>query len=240
VISPYALLYAETMINRYYYAYRRVDRLCGVSLFNAHYSEVNEEKTPRDLSTIPEAAYLYQYPQSWGALFSPICWRNFTDFATALISAGTDPLVPNSFANRWPHAKSWMKYLFRYMYETGSFMVYPVLNDKLSFSQNKLEIGSNDQLKPGTKAYRRKMSKVGVELLTDESQFQEFMGVAGYPLPHDADPLSKLQVYNIYNQRSESYRKLIPHSSVQASVFDHCTIVSYISSHQFNRILEYF
>ena len=113
MISPFALRYAEAMVLRHFYALERVNRLCGVSLFNTHYSEVLEQSALRSPDVISGGVYLYQYPQSWGALYSPQCWRNFTDYAIGLIESNTDPLLPNSYTNRWPASRSWMKYLFR-------------------------------------------------------------------------------------------------------------------------------
>ena len=112
------------------------------------------------------------------------------------------------------------------MFVTGSYLLYPSIPHGLSFSENKLDIGTNDRLKVGTKPYRRKMEKVGVKLMTNESDFARFMMVATPPVAFDATPSSKLKVYNIYNEKMLSVQSLVDQAGHGTpSAFDRCTMI---------------
>ncbi|CAF3874025.1 unnamed protein product [Rotaria sp. Silwood1] len=97
-LSPYFLLYIEKLVKAYFYDLKLDRRLFGISLYNQRYNEVLENyvNVPNDYQL-----YVYQMPQSWGALYAPRMWRHFLKF----LSNKLDPFIPDSYTNRWPPEK---------------------------------------------------------------------------------------------------------------------------------------
>jgi hypothetical protein len=80
-VSPHFLRYAEHMVQAYVYRDRADHRLAAISLYNLRYNEAIESFVEVDNNHSP---YIYQQPQSWGAVYLP---------------------EPNSLTNRWPHER---------------------------------------------------------------------------------------------------------------------------------------
>lgn len=100
-VSPHFLRYAQKMVEAYVYRDHADHRLFTISLYNLRYNEAIESFVSVDNGHRP---YIYQQPQSWGAIFMPEPWRRFISFV-AQFDKGVDPLVPNSLTNRWPFAQ---------------------------------------------------------------------------------------------------------------------------------------
>lgn len=100
-VSPYFLQYAENMVRAYVYRDRADSRLVAISLYNLRYNEAREEFVQVDNNHEP---FVYQQPQSWGAVFMPEPWRQFKSWLTNF-PWDQDPIVPNSLTNRWPYKK---------------------------------------------------------------------------------------------------------------------------------------
>lgn len=88
------------MVDAYVYRDHADHRLLLISLYNPRYNEAIESFVEVDNGHRP---YLYQQPQSWGAVFLPEPWRRFLTYVSQFEN-GKDPLVPDSLANRWPFA----------------------------------------------------------------------------------------------------------------------------------------
>lgn len=140
-LADLALHYVDTLIRHYWYLISLPwGKLLGISLYRPHYSEVIEKFVAFDTSS---PVFLYEYPSSWGQVFSARAWRAFLDWEP---QENGSFLLPNSYTNRWPSSNSWKKALLRWMVQTGSVMLYPNVFGNLSFSTNHLECGTNDKL----------------------------------------------------------------------------------------------
>ncbi|KAJ3416794.1 hypothetical protein HDV05_000168 [Chytridiales sp. JEL 0842] len=145
-VSPHFLEYTEQMIARYLHPKGSPGfsgSCMGVSLYNSKFDEVNARPWQVDTG-VDFAPYVLQHPQSWGAVWAPEQWLGFIKWYSGL-SENFNPLVPNSLTNRWPNEKSWKKYLIRYMYAKGKFMIYPNLPGNMSLSTNHVEAGTNEK-----------------------------------------------------------------------------------------------
>ncbi|KAJ3133405.1 hypothetical protein HK100_004433 [Physocladia obscura] len=146
-VSRHFLEFAEQMVSRYLQprgASGYSPKCIGISLYNLKYDEVNgQEWNPSTNSNF--SPYLLQHPQSWGAVYAADGWNDFKKWFLAQ-SPSLDPLIPNSLTNRWPKSRSWKKYLIRYMYIKGKVLLYPNFPSRLSFTTNRLEIGTNDKI----------------------------------------------------------------------------------------------
>ncbi|KAJ3016056.1 UNVERIFIED_CONTAM: hypothetical protein HDU68_012451, partial [Siphonaria sp. JEL0065] len=178
-VSPHFLEFAEQMVERYLSPRGGVgysSKCIGVSLYNQRYDEVNERDWT--ISTTPNyTPYILQQPQSWGAVYSPDAWNDFRKWFLAQ-PPSLDPFIPNSLTNRWLKSKSWKKYLIRYMYAKGKFMIYPNFPGGLSFTTNRLEVGTNDKVSGG--AQRKLMlQRFNVPLLDLERVQESSVGEEG-------------------------------------------------------------
>lgn len=89
------------MVQAYVYRDHADHRLTAISLYNLRYNEAIESFVQVDNHHAP---YIYQQPQSWGAVYLPEPWRQFKLWMKKF-PWNQDPLVPNSLTNRWPHEK---------------------------------------------------------------------------------------------------------------------------------------
>ncbi|KAJ3230596.1 hypothetical protein HDU81_004402 [Chytriomyces hyalinus] len=157
-VSRHFLEFAEQMVSRYLHPRGTpgsTTKCIGISLYNQKFDEVNDKDW--SLSTGPlHHPYLLQQPQSWGAVYAPEAWNDFRKWFFAQ-PPDFNPLIPNSMTNRWLKTKSWKKFLIRYMYAKGKFMVYPNIPGFLSLTTNRLEVGTNDKAQKGP--YRDLMLK---------------------------------------------------------------------------------
>lgn len=79
------------------------------------------------------------------------------------------------------------------MYERGAFLLYPAPPRKLSFSQNRLEIGANDRLVTGSPQRQAMLDKMWVPLLSNASDWNDFSSRA---LPATPAPLQYFDLYH--------------------------------------------
>ncbi|KAI8615053.1 glycosyl transferase family 64 domain-containing protein [Chytriomyces sp. MP71] len=176
-VSPHFLEYAEQMVGRYLHPRGSPGystKCMGISLYNIKFEEVNE----RDwrVWTGPNfEPYVLQHPQSWGAVYAPTAWNDFRKWFL-LQDPSLNPLIPDSLTNRWLKDKSWKKFLIRYMYAKGKFMIYPNLPGHLSLSTNRLEAGTNDKITGPHRNLALKrfnlplldLNRIGAGITTDE------------------------------------------------------------------------
>ena len=153
-VSPLFPVWTETAVRAYHYGQDRpmgTDQLFGVALYAPRWSQVTDQAwSPHaDPDQPMHEPYLSQLPCSWGAVYFAGPWRRFLDWYRSPDGGDggrADPLVPNlAGINRWPHEKSWKKFLIRYMVEVGGAMLYPSLPGNMSFSTNHVEVGTNDK-----------------------------------------------------------------------------------------------
>jgi hypothetical protein len=193
-VSPYFAYWIERTVKRYYYGQDRqlfTDEMMGISLYAPRWSQVrNAAWSPEGEDTAKRhEPYILQLPCSWGAVYFPRPWMQFLLWYRR--NNGFDPLVPNLVGiNRWPHERSWKKYLVRYMVETGSFMLYPHLPKGLSLSTNHMEMGSND-LRRGLSAL---FEQYAVPLLQGVFSVQQLEQMLPVPA------LESLRTFDIYEQ----------------------------------------
>lgn len=83
------------------YRDRADHRLAAISLYNLRYNEAIESFVEVDNNHSP---YIYQQPQSWGAVYLPEPWRQFKSWMKNF-PWKQDPVVPNSLTNRWPYER---------------------------------------------------------------------------------------------------------------------------------------
>ena len=205
-VSPYFLAYLDRLVKAYFYNLKLDTHLFGISLYNQRFNEVIEDYV--NVSN-DHQLYLYQMPQSWGALYTPTLWRKFLDF----FQNDTDPLIPDSYTNRWPRRKSWKKYLLKFMCQQQAYLLYPNFRDHFSLSTNHLEVGLNNKLsKISDKAPMR--LKFNVPLLYNREVFEQLRTPA----------INDLQIYNAYHRKVDSLHGLKTSVGNLAS-FDKCTMI---------------
>lgn len=220
-ISRHALRYSELVMRRHFAQSweRRHGQLCGFSLYNIQFNEVTNAFLPKSPEVVERGLYYFQQPQSWGAVYTAACWQNFSRYANELVRKGINPLVPHSMTNRWRDSRSWKKYLFRYLYDKGAYLLYPALRRRVSFSQNRLEMGANDRLTTGSSQRKVMLERMWVELAS-EQVVEEYLGRA---LREDAGPL---QTFDVYHARVDGPAALVNASrSLPSSLFTRCTLV---------------
>ena len=125
--------------------YRGKDpKLLGVSLFRPIHDELTEKGMKFNTHNKP---YLLQQPCSWGAVYFPGPWRRFRDWYHNEGSLGDATTkshgIPRISSNTWGSKSSWKKYLIKYMWENGLYMVYPNLPDAKVFATNHLMKGEH-------------------------------------------------------------------------------------------------
>ncbi|CAF1484768.1 unnamed protein product, partial [Didymodactylos carnosus] len=205
-VSSYFLLYIDKLVKAYFYGLKLDKRLFGISLYNQRFNEVIDEYVSVSNGHQP---YLYQLPQSWGALYAPNMWREFLFF----LNDKNDTLIPNSYTNRWPFKNSWKKYLLRYMLQEGGYLIYPNFPNNHSLSTNHLEIGINDRL---TKIENKlpMQLKFNVPLLESRDTFNQL----------EIPDFDRLHIYNAYHRKVDSLDDLkMPINNLTS--FDSCTMI---------------
>eukprot|EP01064_Diplonema_japonicum_P002818 TRINITY_DN11818_c0_g2_i1.p1 TRINITY_DN11818_c0_g2~~TRINITY_DN11818_c0_g2_i1.p1 ORF type:complete len:398 (+),score=94.96 TRINITY_DN11818_c0_g2_i1:297-1490(+) len=141
--SPLWYLWVDSALKEY--GKDKNSKLLGVSLYRPIHDELTA-KSMKQLNTNGDP-FLLQQPCSWGAVYFPRPWRKFRDW---YIEKGheTDPVtkghgLPYISSNTWSAKSSWKKYLIKYMYEKGLFMVYPNTPDKTVLTTNHLMKGEH-------------------------------------------------------------------------------------------------
>ncbi|GAA5852127.1 hypothetical protein JCM8547_000166 [Rhodosporidiobolus lusitaniae] len=225
-VSPYFLQYAQKSIEAYVYRDHGGHRLFGISLYNLRYNEAIEAFVSVENNNQP---YIYQQPQSWGAIYAPEPWRRFKTWFHAFPTT-QDPLVPDSMTNRWPFATSWKKYYIRFMVEMGGYMIYPNLPEGKSYSTNHVEVGTNDKASQ-LAAQKIIHGKFRVPLLLRSDDFSLQM----FP------PLSSLDVYTLQHEKIAGI-DAIPHGVEHVTSFDKCTLMLTVYSRTttFTERLDYY
>lgn len=228
-VSEYFLEFADRMASAYFDSHGVPihEKLIGISLYNNEYSEVLEADVAVENGN---KQYLYQMPQSWGSVYTASAWRNFVAYYNTF-DPELDPLIPDSYANRWPHSTSWKKYLMRYMYETGSYLVYPNLADGLSYSTNSMKTGAHHQESSSEQGKKMK-DRFKVPLLKWFSSPEQ--------KALSSPPFQELHVYDLYHKRVANVSSLTNVKPVKA--IDGCTLVLVMYSRvdEFIRRINYY
>jgi hypothetical protein len=202
--------------------------LMGVSLYSPHHNDVlhkvlvcllydwinsftfllffllfpsSQLLTPKEMEGVTNP-YLWQYPHSWGVVYTVEGWvafRSFiTDWLTDPSTATVEPNITNSKTNTWPSIRSWKKYMIRYMVDRELQFLYPTV----SYSKNDPTLGSNLQAKwlpYFTKIYGTRLLE---ERIANASQSEEdFRLPDSDPWKFDEAQLSKLSRFDVYRKR---------------------------------------
>lgn len=214
-VSVFFLDFAVHYIQAYFYGSKTSDSLFGISLYNVGHNEVLEETVTVDNGNLP---YAYQQPQSWGGVYAAQPWKMFAEFVKELDRQNVDPLIPDSYTNRWPGLTSWKKYMFRFMYLKGYFLIYPNLPSKLSFSTNHIEVGANTPPQ-AKKALLDKLYRPLLSLKFEDAR----------KLYWKTPELDQLQVYDMYHNQVSSLQALNAASLKHpVDTFDKCTLITQV------------
>eukprot|EP01062_Namystynia_karyoxenos_P028282 TRINITY_DN2144_c0_g1_i1.p1 TRINITY_DN2144_c0_g1~~TRINITY_DN2144_c0_g1_i1.p1 ORF type:complete len:429 (+),score=101.03 TRINITY_DN2144_c0_g1_i1:89-1375(+) len=147
-VSPYWYRWADSALRQYALGPSGADsKLLGVSLYRPVYDELTFQHMTAMVDNGNEPFGLQQ-PCSWGAVYFPAPWRSFRDWYLARGGDAVNPMtkaagLPALSSNTWSHRSSWKKYLIKYMYDKGLFMVYPNLPRRMVFSTNHLMKGEH-------------------------------------------------------------------------------------------------
>ena len=123
--------------------------LIGFSLYTPRWDEIhNPSRYWLPNQVLPGSSlFLFQIPCSWGALFFPWTWREFSRYyhwkRSDVNSERFDSanIVPRSRSNRW--TRSWKRQLIDYMFARGWYMLYASFPKQVSFSTNHREPGAH-------------------------------------------------------------------------------------------------
>ena len=196
--SPLLLRYAETMV----YAYSegggdggdtgaaRDDNVLGFKLYNQRWDEVNQKYEDKvENGYVP---FKLQEPCSWGSVFVPGPYQRYLHWYA--LNKHLDPYIPNAWSNTWRADRSAKKYLQRWMWEKGTYMVAVNLPDYNSLTTPRMSAGTN--IRPEWLDYLR--SRIEVPLLNSDSvAVMTEKGIDPYSMP----PIGTLWVYDTTHSR---------------------------------------
>lgn len=122
--------------------------MAGISLYRSDKDQLSERIIDKDLESGGLGPFVLQQPCSWGAVYFPQQWRafrrwfEFDDIGNGDVKDPRDPAVrPGS--NQWDYLSSWKKYLIRFMYWQGLYMIYPHLPSRYVLSTTHLLPGTH-------------------------------------------------------------------------------------------------
>lgn len=118
--------------------------IVGISLNTPKFDQINLLTGIWDPSKIMEEGeklFLFQLPNSWGALYFPSAWSRFQNFYKNRIKSSKNIFLPKSNSNYW--TKSWKKYFIEFMVLESLLMVYPSFKDQVGYSIHHREIGEH-------------------------------------------------------------------------------------------------
>jgi hypothetical protein len=150
-------------------------RVFGISLYTPKLVEVTNPNRMLDIHSAlegagvhPDAPYYQQLPCSWGALYFPNHWREFTEYLQLRLATNWTMDIPGSLTNTW--TSSWKKYFIEMAYVKGLYMLYPNFPGQASFSTNHMELGEHSQLSAAELAQKR--AAYSVPLVSDMAVLQ--------------------------------------------------------------------
>lgn len=133
-VSPLLLVFAE----RFILAYGEEDRdrsVIGFKLYNQKWDEVNQRmENPVNNGHVP---FKIQEPCSWGTIFVPDVYADYLAWYVA--NTNPDPFIPRAWSNTWDPRRSAKKYLQRFMWEQGVFLIAINLPDHLSLTSPRID-----------------------------------------------------------------------------------------------------
>mmetsp|Transcript_22171 Transcript_22171/g.35808 ORF Transcript_22171/g.35808 Transcript_22171/m.35808 type:complete len:636 (-) Transcript_22171:291-2198(-) len=132
---------------------RRASGLYGVSLYTPRVNELdNQLKTEAEKRWDPmndaagnfgperaNSPYVQALACSWGALFFPWVWAEFTQFAAIRHEHNESLYIEESNSNGWK--ASWKKYFYEMTYLNNYYMLYPNFQNQTSLSTNHMGAG---------------------------------------------------------------------------------------------------
>lgn len=192
------------MVSRFYYKGKN-ENLFGISMSSPLYNEVKEQDWKLN---IVEQIYAYQKPETGAAIFAPTQWREFIEWYNT--NREINPLLPNSYTNIWDSRKMWKKYLQRFMYEKGKYLMYPHLQDSISLPIGKVD-PDNEEIYP--KSIKLKDGRL-LKLLFKKGKmdFTSF-------IPAE----NQFITYNVYGDPVENISALL--KDIDPYTFDKCTLI---------------
>eukprot|EP00754_Rhynchopus_humris_P019904 Rhum_TRINITY_DN14668_c41_g1::Rhum_TRINITY_DN14668_c41_g1_i1::g.109491::m.109491 len=194
--SPLWYVWAHNAITAYG-GKERSPRNLGISLYRPIHDELTGGKMTFDTSGDP---YVLQQPCSWGAVYFPGPWRKFRDWYDEEGHV-KDPIakgrgLPRISSNTWSAKSSWKKYLIKYMWEHGLFMVYPNTPKKTVLATNHLMKGEHPT--PSRKLFELPL----LSAATYDESMQDGTDLLRAP------PLASLKAYDTAIRPVSSYEKM--------------------------------
>ncbi|KAJ9463537.1 hypothetical protein DIPPA_26852 [Diplonema papillatum] len=188
-VSPFWYVWGVNAIS----AYGGVDaKLFGISLYRPVHDELTGKSMMLDTHGDP---FIFQQPCSWGAIYSARPWQKFRDWT---LLQTKDPVLKGDASrvssNTWSAKSSWKKYLLKYMWNYGYFMVYPNLPDRMVLSTNHLMKGMHNTPK-------RSLFELPL-LQTSDYDAAKSSGIELLRAPE----MSRLQVYDLLVRSVASYK----------------------------------
>eukprot|EP00055_Hartaetosiga_balthica_P014881 m.84673 g.84673 ORF g.84673 m.84673 type:complete len:836 (-) comp8716_c0_seq5:170-2677(-) len=138
-VSEMLLVYAEKFIMAYGESSQKDPTVLGYKLYNQKWDEVNqrfEEKVDNGY-----APFKIQEPCSWGTVFIAEPYKRY--LAWFMENYESDPMIPHAWSNTWDAKKSAKKYLQRFMWEEGLFLISINFPRDLSLTTPRVEVGTN-------------------------------------------------------------------------------------------------
>lgn len=134
IVSPYFYSYTKQALAKY----SNDENISGISLYKhlfhpGAYRPFEAENNGYD-------AYLMQFAQSWGQCWNQRMWNGFRTWyaENADSDLGRDSMLPK-YITEW-NEHSWLKYFMRYVVESNTFFIYPMI----SLSSNCSEAGQHN------------------------------------------------------------------------------------------------
>lgn len=126
-------------------AQKSFKNICGISLNTPKYDQINYETSiwrPTRLIKSNHKLFLFQNPNSWGALYFPWSWKKFQKYYSLRKSHFSQTnILPLSNSNSWDH--SWKKYFIEFMVLNSLLQIYPLFSEESGYSVHHREIGAH-------------------------------------------------------------------------------------------------
>eukprot|EP00043_Microstomoeca_roanoka_P020434 m.249366 g.249366 ORF g.249366 m.249366 type:complete len:820 (+) comp17165_c1_seq11:528-2987(+) len=138
-VSEMLFVYAEAFVQRYGESAERDASVMGYKLYNQKWDEVNQRyERPINNGHMP---FKIQEPCSWGTVFVAEPYARYLRWYVD--HSNIDPFIPHAWSNTWDAERSAKKYLQRFMWEEGLFLISINLPNHLSLTTPHVEAGTN-------------------------------------------------------------------------------------------------
>lgn len=138
-VSPLLFTFAERYVLAYGETSDRDPSILGYKLYNQKWDEVNQRF--EDAINNGAVPFRLQEPCSWGSIFVAKPYARYLRWYTK--NKHIDPLVPNSWSNTWNAERSAKKYMQRFLWESGMYLLAVNLPDHFSLTTPRMSAGTN-------------------------------------------------------------------------------------------------